>query len=178
MYFRGASDILHVDLSMDTSDIVEILHPTKQIQQNHACPGQIMAIPSHAMPWWSYPVGMHPRHPQPWKVELSDEGVVLKSKECTGQPSGSFGPCDQCANLLKTNDIQNIMERNKHGMPAHTPYEWLTWLGMNEVIQRKARQINQLKLHILNITQTLSIRMRHLDGYKRFVLAIGQRDIP
>ncbi|KAJ6609745.1 hypothetical protein B0H10DRAFT_1812907, partial [Mycena sp. CBHHK59/15] len=60
----------------------------------------------------------------------------------------------------------------------NTPFAYLTMGDMQKQLKLKNTQINNLKLTGLNLSRTLLVRARHLDGHSRFVLAVSKGDIP
>ncbi|KAJ6489801.1 hypothetical protein C8R45DRAFT_901419 [Mycena sanguinolenta] len=49
---------------------------------------------------------------------------------------------------------------------------------LQALLHKKNKQINDLKLHGLNLSRKLLVRARHLEGHARFVLAVSQGNVP
>lgn len=142
------------------------------------CPGQALTVPEGVSPYCAYPSGVHKDHTYPWTVYFSDTALVIRSTRCTEKRGKDNGPCGFCLDLLNHSVIEGIQHRNLHGVLPNTPYIWLTMHETATLLRRKNAQINRLKLAGLNMAKALFVRARHIDAYKRFVVAVGEGKIP
>ncbi|KAG6907021.1 hypothetical protein DXG01_010890 [Tephrocybe rancida] len=70
--------------------------------------------------------------------------------------------------------------RHHADMGAHekTPWAYLTPAQMYSALERKSKQVNHLKLRGLNMGRKLGVRNQKIAGWKRFVVALANGDIP
>jgi hypothetical protein len=146
-----------------------------------------MPTPTNQSPFVSYPFQLHATQQIPWNIEISQYALVLRSHRCsqlrttTASPSSAHQQplaCVDCSSIEHHVIFGGIMERNLHGAPQKLNYKFLTGSHTEDLLKRKNDHIKQLRLSGLNLARDLSTRTRVCDSYKRFLIAIGQQDIP
>ncbi|KAJ6449855.1 hypothetical protein C8R45DRAFT_1128561 [Mycena sanguinolenta] len=140
------------------------------------CPGQELRFGEGKNPFLAYPLAAHTIQQLPWRVEFGQK-IILHADDCLahGQKSGVCGPCK---GLLRNGNIKGFIDRDETGPQPNTPYALLPMGDLQALLHKKNKQINDLKLHGLNLSRKLLVRARHLEGHARFVLAVSQGNVP
>jgi len=179
--FRGVDDsISDIPGHIPSHSQADIAVPTKQRAPQHVgskCHGQKLNIGNRS-PWTSYPFGLHAHVTLPWKVFIGENELLIVSVDCIGQTAGGETACQKCAALLQHRVVGGILERLELGPHDNIQWQYLTVENLVELLDRKTRQINALKLGRLNLERSLTLRARHLDAFKRFLFAVAKGDIP
>ena len=149
------------------------------------CPGYGLKMPHSQSPFVSYPFLLHSVKTLPWKVEVSDARLSLRSTRCSGvgqvsKKGKEIEPhaCHPCSRLHNDTIIMGIRHRLLDGTHENTPWAYLTAAEILSLLKKKTRQINTLKLRALNSAMTIGVRNRHLAAWKRMAAAIGREDVP
>ena len=144
------------------------------------CHGLQLNFDDNHTPAFSYPSQIHGAKSVPWTTLYSNNRILIQSDDCKRNvPSGDKSDaCLPCRNLLKHAVIQGIIERDKLGARENTPYQWLSYNHLAQLLHRKNEQLNDLKLIRLNLERSLLRRARSLSDFKRFVFAVSCGNIP
>ena len=139
------------------------------------CPGYRLALPINISPFACY---AHLRCSLPWSLELSADGIILRSSSCKRSVGRSSAePCSACSSIASHQIIAGILHRLTHETHENTKLEWLNVNDLHKLVHRKNIQINDLKLDKLNKTRTLAHCANSVDSYRRLVMAIASNNI-
>ena len=141
------------------------------------CKGQRLDIGDRS-PWLSYPFGLHPHQDLTWNVFVSNNGLFVRSEDCSGYVDNRNTACDTCKSLLKLNTLQGILERINSGPRDGTTWSYYTFDNLINRLTQKNQQINNLKLHQLNTERSLLVHNRNLEAHKQFLFAMAKGDVP
>ncbi|KAF7968709.1 hypothetical protein HWV62_29672 [Athelia sp. TMB] len=178
--FLGATDTppdpLYASTDIPTPTPV---HPQAKTSQKlrRQCHGQPLDIGDRS-PWMAYPFGLHGKLTLPWKVVLSAEELLLVSDRCAETVKNGEVVCMPCSDLLQDNVVRGIVERLESGPHENIRWDYLNITNLVDLLERKNRQINSLKLDSLNLQRSLLVQARHLEGFKRLLFAVAKGDIP
>jgi hypothetical protein len=173
-----------------SSPSVQFVQPAASSAQrapevNSPCPGYHLGLPDSVSPFASYPFLLHTKYTLPWKIVIDAERLILYSTRCNGVArTSSKGKetkalsCHDCTRLHDNTTIMGIRHRLLDGTHESTPWAFLTPAEMYAALQRKTRLTKNLKLRALNNAASISVRNRHIQGWKRLSMAIGNSDIP
>ncbi|KAF8319554.1 uncharacterized protein EI90DRAFT_2940187, partial [Cantharellus anzutake] len=100
--------------------------------------------------------------------------LTIYSATCTRDGN----PCHECRKLKQQLPIACIQDRISQGVPESTPYKYLGMRRLIELLRRKDRQINELKLGSLNRNHKLEVLTTSNLDYKRFAMAVSQCNVP
>ena len=124
-----AETIIHEVLESDSPPL-GILPPTSL---DVRCPGYGLKMPHSQSPFVSYPFLLHSIKTLPWKVEVSDAQLSLRSIQCIGAGQVSkrgkeIEPraCHPCFQLHDDSIIMGIRHRSLAGAHENTPWAYLT----------------------------------------------------
>ncbi|KAJ7749861.1 hypothetical protein B0H14DRAFT_3603375 [Mycena olivaceomarginata] len=81
--------------------------------------------------------------------------------------------CRPCADLVKESSLDGILKRADEGMPERANYAYYSPSGLIEILRRKNKQIEELRLRGLKVASRIITQARSLSDYKRLVRAIG-----
>jgi hypothetical protein len=70
-----------------------------------------------------------------------------------------------------------IRHRAMDGSHKNTPWQYLSFVELNQLLQRKNHQLERLHLNGLNMGRVIAVRNRTISGYKRLTIAISVGDI-
>ena len=59
-----------------------------------------------------------------------------------------------------------IRHRVMDGTHENTPWQYLSFVKLIQILERKNKQLNHLKLNGLNMGRVLAVRNRTVGGYK------------
>lgn len=126
----------------------------------------------------TYPFGLHAKLAIPWKVVVSTERLMLVSDVCAKSTKSGEDVCASCSALLQHNVVQGIVDRLESDPHENIRWDYLNITNFVDLLERKNRQINSLRLSSLNLQRSLLVRARHLEGFKRLLFAVAKEDIP
>jgi hypothetical protein len=66
-----------------------------------------------------------------------------------------------------------IHHRAMDGSHQNTPWQYLSFVELNQLLQRKNRQLERLHLNGLNMGWVLAVRNGTISGYKHLTIAIS-----
>jgi hypothetical protein len=141
------------------------------------CPGFRLDFGEGCLPPAQYPFQIHGKHVS-WDFAYIKGRLFVRSHQCRETLKTNSDVCDACSQLRTDTILEGIMDRHRSGALENTPYQWLSYDNLSELLQRKNDQINDLKLRRLNLERSLLVRARHLTDFKRFLFAVSQDDIP
>ena len=99
------------------------------------CPGYRLAIPIDISPFACYPYAAHLRRSLPWSVELSTDGITLRSSSCKSSVGRSSAePCSACSSIASHQIIAGILHRFTHGTHENTKLEWLNLNDLHKLV--------------------------------------------
>jgi hypothetical protein len=149
------------------------------------CPGYGLKMPHSQSPFVSYPFLLHSVKTLPWKVEVSDARLSLRSTRCSGvgqvsKKGKEIEPraCHPCSRLHDDTIIMGIRHRLLDGTHENTPWAYLTAAEILSLLKKKTRQINTLKLRALNSAMTIGVRNHHLAAYQPIFLTAVHHHSP
>lgn len=160
---------------------------TQSISDKHRsltkrCRGLQLDFGNGRTPAFSYPSQIHGTKSVPWTTLYSNNELWIQLDDCKRKIPRASGDesnaCLPCRSLLNHAIIQGIMERDKLGARENTPYRWLSHNHVSQLLHRKNKQINDLKLARLNLERSLLCRARSLSDFKRFIFAVSRGNIP
>ena len=70
-----------------------------------------------------------------------------------------------------------IRHRAINGSHENTPWQYLSFIELIQILERKNNQLERLNLNGLNMGRVLAVSNRTVGGYKRLAIAIGVGDI-
>jgi len=130
----------------------------------------------------SYPFGLHVTRTLPWSFIITNDKMVLYSDGCANTPryrknSVDPLPCSWCRTLHIHTIIMGVRHRAMDGTHENTPWQYLTFVELIQILERKNKQLDHLKLNGLNMGRVLAVCNRTVGGYKRLAIAISVGDI-
>ncbi|KAJ7834825.1 hypothetical protein B0H13DRAFT_2240173 [Mycena leptocephala] len=121
-----------------------------------------------------YPFSLHDTIPLPWTFGNNANGTLtLRSTFCEEKPSAGRNNCRACAALPKHKTLEGIIDRAKYGVKENANYAYHPFSGLVDVIRRKNKRIEELRVRGLNAAKRIAVQARALSDHKRFVQAIG-----
>lgn len=167
---------MNIDTEIPEKTPISIPHePPRTSKKSRPCEGFIFPFSADGKNASSdYPYGLHDTINPPWTYSSGADGTLtLRSTECTkvclkGRPN-----CSACSNLPKDPILQGILERAKDGVHESAPYAYHSVSGLIELLRRKNKQIQALRLRGFNAVKRIAAQARSLADHKRFVRAIG-----
>lgn len=153
--------------------------------ESRSCPGYILEFKNGVPAAAHYPFSLHMTQSFPWVVTIIGTSVTLFSEGCSKNSRAPRNtsitntrlPCTSCANLDNHSIIMGIRARALDGAYESTPWGYLGAAHLLGSLERKTRQIDELRLNALNTSRKLTVRNRHLDSWKRLVLAISKGNV-
>ena len=113
-----------------------------------------------------------------WDIQIKASVLTLHALSCLWSTPEANEPCCECNTLQHNQRLSHIQDRIHRGIPETTPYKYFGMSGLIKMLRQKDNQISNLKLHFLNINWKLDLLATSNLDYRRFVMAIGQCDIP
>jgi hypothetical protein len=146
------------------------------------CPGYELVFPKGHNHFGSYPFGLHVTRTLPWSFMITNDTMVLYSDNCTNTPrynsgSGDPLPCSWCRALHNHTIIMGICHQAMDGSHENTPWQYLSFVELIQLLKRKNHQLERLHFTGLNMGRVLAVRNRTISGYKRLAVAISVGDI-
>lgn len=142
------------------------------------CSAYHLKTPDGDPPLMHYPVALESKRQLPWKLELHDDKIFLRSTHCTGFSASLSTPCTFCRALALNDVVSGISHRMEHGASEKTNRFWLSYVHLCDELTRKNTQIDLGRREALNTARKLLSRTRNLDGWKRLVHAISHSNSP
>ena len=138
------------------------------------CPRFQVTVPEGRTPFTEWLWLEYEEFGMSMSILVEDGKLTIQSATCLNDHE----PCWECQKLKMRFPITHIQDRMNQDLPENTPYKYLGMKQMVELLWRKDRQINDLKLISLNCRHRLgTLTVSNLD-YKRFAMAISQCDAP
>ncbi|KAF8327756.1 uncharacterized protein EI90DRAFT_3018003 [Cantharellus anzutake] len=131
--------------------------PPQIIDNKHPCQGVRINVPEGRSPFLEWPWKEQVELAMAWDIHIKNGILTLHAPTC----------------LQLT-----LRDRIHRGIPETTPYKYLGTSGLIEILRRKDRQIDSLKLQCLNTNWKLDLLMTSNLDYKRFVMAVGECNVP
>ncbi|KAJ7648621.1 hypothetical protein DFH06DRAFT_997187 [Mycena polygramma] len=120
-----------------------------------------------------YPFALHKVRTLPWGFEYINGVLTLRSVGCQRTTSSGRSNCRSCAGLAKESTLQGIINRAEDGVHENANYAYHGFSGLTEMLHRKNKRIEELRLKGLSIASRVITQARSLSDYKRLVTAIG-----
>ncbi|KAF7328292.1 hypothetical protein MSAN_02488500 [Mycena sanguinolenta] len=125
-----------------------------------------------------YPYGLHAALPLPWTYTSTVEGTLtLRSTNCRKTAESGRLNCAACAELPRNTILAGILDRAKYGTAENSNYAYHTFAGLVEIIRRKNKRIEELRVRALNSAKRIAVQARALSDHKRFLRAIGSGNV-
>jgi len=147
-------------------------------EEFQTCPGYNFALPAGHLPYASYPFLMHTTISIPWDVNIRGNKIMLRSHRCAETIPNNSPMCFSCKRIHDHSLVAGMRKRQISGTHESTPWMYLTSAEMYSSLQRKSAREKALKFKALNTARKLNTRNRHLEGWKRLIMAVGRDDIP
>lgn len=153
------------------------------------CPLLLFPLREDLSGYGAYPWGAHKKHDLPWTpvmkqtsaVEGEEQDVLyLRSTKCTNQAHpfrNSLEPCQNCQDIAKHSSFDGIVSRANDGCKESTPYHWLSPDQHTQLLRYKQSQLVTLRLSRLNQDHAALARTKHLEDYKRLLMAVASGDV-
>jgi hypothetical protein len=151
-------------------DPIDVDTPEEIMQ---TCQGFLVKFPPGRTPHSTYPFLLHEEINLPWSYHVADHAMTLRAPTCSNELIVKGKSCLHCANLPLNGILKGILERIQSGVHENAKLPYHTFGGIREIIARKDRQINELRLKRLNDNRKLLGQAGSLGDHKRFILAIG-----
>ncbi|PBK90076.1 hypothetical protein ARMGADRAFT_1032672 [Armillaria gallica] len=177
-----------IDKIIDVDNIpVGVLNPSESAgcsvteSENHLgrCQGYKLAVPEGKSPHLLYPFALHDHLSLPWDYEMRHGILFLRSRACLGFPlvSDSLRVCEHCLALGEDQKIEGIQDWFAKGIHKNSTFAYHGFGGMIDIVHRKDRQINALKLIHLNLERKLLGRATALEDYKRLMYEAAAKGV-
>ena len=136
-----------------------------------ACPGYRLVFPEGQNHFGSYPFGLHVTRTLPWSFIITNDNMTLHSDDCANTPryhknSADPLPCSWCRVLHFHTIIMEIRHRAINGSHENTPWQYLLFIELIQILERKNNQLERLNLNGLNMGRVLAVSNRTVGGYK------------
>ncbi|KAJ7104685.1 hypothetical protein C8R44DRAFT_746366 [Mycena epipterygia] len=174
-----AQTIIDVDADVEMESVpINLPTPTQRALPAKAsppCTGFLFPFSSAGKTASSdYPYGLHDIITLPWTYESNvDDTLTLRSKACKKTGLNGRSNCRACAELPKQATLKGILDRSKDGVHENAQYGYHPISGLVQIIRRKNKRIEELRVRGLNAAKRLAVQARSLTDHKRFVRAIG-----
>ncbi|KAJ6481266.1 hypothetical protein C8R47DRAFT_1284367, partial [Mycena vitilis] len=125
-----------------------------------------------------YPYMLHDVLTVPWTFTGGMDGTLtLRSTHCQKVARSGCTNCSACANLPHHVTLAGILDRAKYGVKEHAGYAYHSFSGLVEVIKRKGKRIEELRMRGMNAAKHIAVQARALSDHKRFLRAIGSGSV-
>ncbi|KAK7012531.1 hypothetical protein R3P38DRAFT_3588444 [Favolaschia claudopus] len=147
------------------------------------CPGVVVDWPlqldlkfNETFPFHRLPLGRS-LGDLPFFIEIREEGekIVAWSKSCTRRPNPFTSCCSECHKI--TSRISKLADIAAHAEKG-TNYKFLNYAQLEDLLTKRNKENNDLKLRSLNMSRQLATFARKMGDYERFVMAIAENDVP
>ncbi|TFK45706.1 hypothetical protein OE88DRAFT_1639531 [Heliocybe sulcata] len=147
------------------------------------CPGLALELPPHITesPYGLYPFGLHTLKSLPWNTLVTENGIFLVSKQCTGIASigkGQLAPCRKCCGLARNDDLLDIQKRICNGCPETLQHPYRSHFQLVTLLEQRRDQLEVLRLRGLNMGRKLTVKCRSVDVAKQVLLVMSRGDVP
>ena len=177
----------HLDIIIVSDDVNLPSQKQKRIvniSKKHApnapakpCPGYQLHFPQGQQAHMSYPFALHTTLPLTWDCSVRRDGFFLISHLCTGVVAGN-GRCKQCDDLGNNQYLQKIVARLTNGVHENSTLVYHGIGGLIDIVHRKTRTIDLLRLCRLNDMKKLVGKEGVIDMHKQMMLALSSQRIP
>ncbi|KAJ7183908.1 hypothetical protein C8R46DRAFT_1309168 [Mycena filopes] len=120
-----------------------------------------------------YPFKLHDALTMPWGFEYSNGVLALRSFGCARKSRVGHSNCSACAFLPQESTLAGILKRADEGTHENTNYAYYGSGALIELLRRKDKRIQELRLRGLSLASKTIVQARSLSDYKRLVKAIG-----
>jgi hypothetical protein len=170
---QSGSEVIDCDLLPDVSVVDDIISTSRQKKsiQTKQCTGYILRFPPGKTAWSLYPFKLHDTEPLAWTIGMvaaNGEIMTLFSASCTGKAT-----CMYCSDLEDNTRLKGIVNRIKNGIKEGTNLAYYGIDGLIEIVHRKTRQIDTLRLGKLNVARSLASKSATIEDWKRLYLALA-----
>lgn len=141
------------------------------------CHGYQLHFPPGQQAHTSYPFALHTILPLPWDYNSNRKGFFLIARLCTGIAKRN-SRCEHCDDLGNNQYIWKIVARLTNGIHENTPLVYHGIGGLVEIVHRKTKTIDVLRLRRLNELRHLIGNEGIIDVHKQLLLAISSQRIP
>ena len=139
-----------------------------------ACKGYALIFPDGKSTYTAYPFALHETVILPWKVRRIENGEMdLFSTSCTGTAEGKARSCRACQQLRENENLEKLVSRIKDGVHENTPFAYLGFSGLQEMLRRKNQQVEFYRLRGLNQAKQLLGKAVALSENRRLLMAIA-----
>ncbi|KAF8325390.1 uncharacterized protein EI90DRAFT_2976367 [Cantharellus anzutake] len=152
--------------------------PPQIIDNKHPCQGIRIDVPEGRSPFLEWPWKEQAELAMAWDIHTKNGILTLHAPTCLQLTLWVNEPCQECQLLQNNQRLCHIQDRIHRGIPKTTPYKYLGMSGLIEILRWKDRQIDSLKLKCLNTNRKLDLLMTSNLDYKRFVMAVGECNVP
>ncbi|KAF8330036.1 uncharacterized protein EI90DRAFT_2996770 [Cantharellus anzutake] len=142
------------------------------------CPGVKVIMPEGMTPFREWPWLMQEELAALVTVVIKTGVLTLYAPGCLGFSVRADRPCEECQSRINHSWLLRVQRHIQNGLPETTPYKHLGMAKLLEVLRRKDRQIDALKLGHLNSIRKLRVLTTSNLDYKRFVIAVAECDAP
>ncbi|KAF8331049.1 uncharacterized protein EI90DRAFT_3199739 [Cantharellus anzutake] len=152
--------------------------PPQIIDNKHPCQGIRIDVPEGRSPFLEWPWKEQAELAMAWDIHTKNGILTLHAPTCLQLTLRVNEPCRECQLLQNNQRLCRIQDRIHRGVPETTPYKYLGMSGLIEILRQKDHQIDSLKLQCLNTNRKLDLLMTSNLDYKRFVMAVGECNVP
>ncbi|KAF8327198.1 uncharacterized protein EI90DRAFT_2928786 [Cantharellus anzutake] len=152
--------------------------PLQIIKQVWPCRGIKIEFPDGKSPCAEWPWEEQAELSMSWDVHIQGGILTVYAPSCSKSTTQASGQCQNCRTLQNNQRLCRIRSRINHGIAETTPYKYLSTSRLIEVLRRKDRQLDSLKLHRLNSNQKLGLLTSSNLDYRRFVMAVSECSAP
>lgn len=169
-----ASTVIH---SLKSHDPHKILKSASTV-----CPGYALVFPEGQNHFGLYLFGLHATCTLPWSFVITNDAMRLHSDSCTHSPQYHKDstvplPCSWCHVLYNHTIIMGICHQALDGTHENTPWQYLSFVELGQVLWCKNHHLKQLNFNGLNMGRALMVCNCTIDGYKQLAIAISVCDI-
>ncbi|CAE6507009.1 unnamed protein product [Rhizoctonia solani] len=138
-------------------------------------------VPFSSTVFTLYPWALHRHIALPFSVigiELGGFAVRVRSVHCKGITSLVNEPCQHCAWVPTSADIHLIQQRATSTPPDGLNYHYMNFDQIINALRDKNKQINELKLKVLEKSNRIESLTRQLGEHKELYFELGSCEIP
>ena len=127
-----------------------------------ACPGYHLVFPEGQNHFGSYPFGLHVTCTLPWSFIILNNKMTLYSDSCANTPwhcknSVDPLPCSWCHALHIHTIIMGICHWAMDKTHENTPWQYLSFVELIQILECKNKQLKHLNLNGLNMGRVLAV---------------------
>lgn len=128
---------------------IQILHGSK------ACPGIRPRFNDGANCCLSWSYGLIPHLGFAWNLSIINDVLMIYAQNCTSLATMDGSACRPCRDIARSEKYAKVQGWITHGTPENIPHIFRSMGNCLEVIRRKDRHIDTLKLKGVNNTRKL-----------------------